>query len=161
MKVRLIEDQDAAATLRIHNHFVTETTVTFDLEARSLSEQIAWIQAHRGAHPAVVALLDDEVIGYGSLSGFRPRPAYNTTVEDSVYVDPAHHGNGAGLALLTRLCELAAEYGYHSVIARITGHNEASLALHQRCGFTLVGIEREIGRKHQQWLDVAEMQLLI
>lgn len=157
----MIEDRDAAATLLIHNHYVTETTVTFALEPRTLAAQVEWIQAHRGAHPAVVAVDGERIVGFGSLSGFRPRPAYNTTVEDSVYVDPHHLGKGAGFAILSRLCELAAEYGYHSMIARITGHNQASIALHERCGFILVGIEREVGRKHQQWLDVAEMQLLL
>ena len=161
MEIRLIEDGDCISTLAIHNHYVTQTTVTFALEPRTESEHLDWIREHLGAHPAVVAIDDAGVIGFGSLTKFRPRPAYNTTVEDSVYVAPDQLGKGAGRAILERLCELASEYGYHSLIARITGQNDASIALHRACGFELVGIEREVGRKHQQWLDVVEMQRLL
>ncbi len=162
MQVRLIEERDAAATLAIYNYYVTETTVTFDLTARELPEQLEWIRLHMGAHPAIVAVdASDVVIGQASLSAFRSRPAYNTTVESSVYVHPDHVGAGVGRQLLDRLCELAADFGYHTMIARITGNNAASIALHERCGFELVGVEREIGRKHQRWLDVMEMQRML
>ena len=87
-------------------------------------------------------------------------PAYSTTVEDSVYVAADHRGQGVGKALLGELVDLAAAHGFHAVMARIVGDHEASIALHRSCGFELVGIEREIGRKFGRWLDVALMQLL-
>ena len=138
------------------------STVTFDLVPRSPEDQLAWLDEHSGAHPAVVAVNDEGVVcGFGSLSPYRPRPAYRTTVEDSVYVDPSMQGHGVGKALLEELLRLAEAHGFHSVIARIVGGHEASMGLHAACGFELVGVEREVGRKFGRWLDVALMQRLL
>ena len=89
------------------------------------------------------------------------RPAYSTTVEDSVYVDPAHQGRGVGRVLLTELVDLATAHGFHSVMARIVGGHAASIALHPACGFEIVGTEREVGRKFRNWLDVVVMQRML
>jgi phosphinothricin acetyltransferase len=160
--IRLVERRDADAVRSIYNAEVGETTVTFDLVPRTLDEQIEWIDDHTGARPAIVAVDDaGEVIGFGSLSPFKERPAYATTVEDSVYVRRDRRGEGVARALLEELLRLAAEYGFHSVIARIVGGHEASIALHERCGFTIVGTEREVGRKFGRWLDVVEMQRMV
>ena len=75
-----------------------------------------------------------------------------------VYVDRDQRGKGIGRALLAELLTLASAHGFHSVIARIAGHNETSIGLHRAAGFELVGVEREVGRKHRQWLDVVELQ---
>ena len=101
------------------------------------------------------------MVGFASLSPYKERAAYRTTVEDSVYVDRARGGEGIGTALLTNLLEVARASGFHTVIARIEASGAASLALHARCGFELVGIEREVGRKFNRWLDVAVMQRLL
>ena len=84
-----------------------------------------------------------------------------TTVEDSVYLLDDYQGRGIGRLLLEELLRLAAAHGFHSVIARIAGENEASIALHSACGFEIVGTEREVGRKFGQWLDVVEMQRML
>ena len=86
-------------------------------------------------------------VGFGSLSPFRDRAAYATTVEDSVYVAAAQRGQGVGRVLLDELVAWPRVHGFHTVIARIVGDNEASIALHRACGFELVGVEREVGRK--------------
>ena len=91
----------------------------------------------------------------------RARPAYATTIEDSVYVRRDRRGGGIGRALLEELVRLASDHGFHTVIARISGTNEPSIRLHRSCGFELVGIEREVGRKHRQWLDVVELQRML
>ncbi len=162
VKTRLAAMDDAEAIRTIYNREVLGSTVTFDLVARSLEDQQAWLDEHSGAHPAVVAT-DDEgrVCGFGSLSPYRPRPAYRTTVEDSVYVDPAYQGQGVGRAVLTELVQLAGAHGFHAVIGRIVGGHEASIGLHRSCGFEQIGVEREVGRKFGKWLDVVLMQLLI
>lgn len=162
LTVRLAERADAEAIRAIYNREVTEDVNTFDIVARSVEDQIAWIDAHSGGYPAVVGV-DGEgtVVGFGSLSRFRDRAAYAPTVEDTVYVWPEFQGRGAGRAILERLIELAAAHGFHSVIARIVGHNEASIGVHRACGFEMVGTEREVGRKFGQWLDVVEMQRLL
>jgi len=104
---------------------------------------------------------DDTVLGFGSLSVFRDRPAYSTTVENSVYVDADSRGAGVGRALLEELLVLASQHGFHAVIARVGGGNEASIALHLACGFTMVGVEQEVGRKFNRWLDVSVLQHLL
>ncbi len=160
--VRLAQRRDAEAIRDIYNVEVAESTVTFDLVARSLDEQVEWIDEHSGAHPAVVAT--DEagvVVGFGSLSPFKERPAYATTVEDSVYVRRDRRGEGVGRLLLEELLRLAVDHGFHSVMARIVGNHEASIALHVACAFEVIGTEREVGRKFGRWLDVVELQRML
>lgn len=162
MKVRLATIDDAEAIRGIYNREVTGSTVTFDLVPRSLEAQQAWLRAHAGAHPAVVAEVEGgSIVGFGSLSPYRSRPAYSTTVEDSVYVHHEHRGRGVGRSVLAELVRLADVQGFHAVMARIAGGHEASIGLHHSCGFELVGIEREVGRKFGKWLDVALMQKLL
>ena len=162
MLVRLARTEDAEAIRAIYNREVAGSTVTFDLVPRTLEEQHAWLAEHAGAHPAVVAVDDDgRVMGVGSLSPYRSRPAYSTSVEDSVYVDESARGQGVGTLLLGELVRLAGVHGFHAVMARIVGGHDASIALHKACGFELVGVEREIGRKFGRWLDVVLMQRLL
>lgn len=161
MRVRLATIDDAEAIRGIYNLEVLESTVTFDLVPRSLEEQEAWIESHAGAHPAVVAESEGTVCGFGSLSAYKERPAYRTSVEDSVYVHREFQGRGVGNLLLTSLVGLAADHGFHALFARIVGGHDASIRLHQKCGFEIVGVEKEVGRKFGQWLDVCLMQRLV
>ena len=152
---------DAEAIRRIYNIEVTTSTVTFDMVPRTLEEQQAWLIDRRGAHAVLVAEADGEIWGFGSLSPFRERAAYNTTVEDSVYVDRARQGQGVGKGLLAALVDTATSHGFHSVVARIVGGHDASIALHAALGFDHVGVEKEVGRKHRKWLDVVIMQRMV
>jgi len=161
IEIRLAEPDDAAAIRDIYNLEVETTTVTFDLVPRTLDEQRRWIAGHSGGHPAVVAVAAGEVVGFGSLSPYKDRPAYFPTVEDSVYVRGDQRGAGVGAALLAELVRLAAGYGYHSVIARIVGGHDASISLHRACAFEIVGTEREVGRKLGRWLDLVVMQRML
>ena len=161
-RVRTATIDDAEALREIYNREVMGSTVTFDLVPRSLSEQQDWVRAHSGGHPAVVAQdVDGQIVGFGSLRPYRDRPAYSTTVENSVYVHHEHRGEGVGRLLLDELLRLARAHGFHAVMARVVDGHEASIALHRACGFELVGIEREVGRKFGKWLDVALMQRLL
>jgi L-amino acid N-acyltransferase YncA len=175
MRIRLAELADAEAIRAIYNVEVTDSTNTFDMVPRTRAEQEAWILGHSGVHPALVATDErggadatghpgangELVLGFGSLSPFHERSGYSATCENSVYVDRAQRGRGVGKALLAELLVLASAHGFHSVIARIAGHNETSIGLHRAAGFELVGVEREVGRKHRQWLDVVELQRLL
>ncbi len=162
MHVRLAESSDAEPILRIYNAEVVGSTATFDLRPRTQSEQAAWLAEHQGTYPVVVATDDaGTVLGFGSLSTYRDRPSYSTTVENSVYVDEEHRGEGVGRALLDELVRLGTLHGFHSMIARVGGDNAASIALHGACGFVEVGVEREIGRKFNRWLDVAVLQRML
>jgi L-amino acid N-acyltransferase len=154
---------DAAAIVEIYNREVMQTTATFDLVPRTLEQQQEWITARSGAFAAIVAVDDAtrQVVGFASMSPYKERAAYRTTVEDSIYVHRDFGGRGIGKTLLSRLVEIARESGFHSVIGRIEAGGDASLALHASCGFELVGIEREVGRKFNRWLSVAVMQKLL
>ena len=153
---------DAEAIRTIYNGEVLHETSTFDLVPRTLADQVAWLAARSGAFAAVVAVdAAGTVVGFGSLSAYKGRAAYRTTVEDSVYVDRARGGEGIGTAILTELVRLARASGFHAVMARIEASGTASRALHARCGFELVGVEREVGRKFNRWLDVAVMQKIL
>jgi L-amino acid N-acyltransferase len=156
--VRMVERRDAEAIRAIYNIEVAESTVTFDMVPRTIDEQVSWIDEHSGGHPAIVAIDEDTLVGFGSLSVWRERPAYSGSVEDSVYVHRDHRGRGIGKLLLQELVQLGADHGFHTVLARIVGGHEASIALHEACGFETVGVEREVGRKFKQWLDVVLMQ---
>ncbi len=163
VSIRLATSDDAEAIRSIYNVEVESYTSTFDIVPRTLEDQRDWLAARSGAFAAVVAEMDEsgEVVGFGSLSPFHQRAGYRTTVENSVYVDRAHGRLGIGRTLMDHLIDLARSSGFHTVIARIEASSAASRRLHESCGFELVGIEREVGRKFGRWLDVAIMQLLL
>jgi L-amino acid N-acyltransferase YncA len=162
MELRLATLDDAEAIREIYNVEVTTSTATFDLVPRSLEAQREWMGSRSGAHAVVVAVDETGLVrAFGSLSPWRDRPAYSTSVEDSVYVHREHHGQGLGKAVLTELVDTAVRHGFHACMARIVGGHEASIALHRSCGFEIVGTEREIGRKFGKWLDVVLMERLL
>ena len=165
--VRLATPADAEQIRDIYNHEVMHTVATFDLVPRSLADQQEWLAARSGAFAAIVAVEAatdggaGEVVGFGSLSPYKERAAYRTSVENSVYVRRDRHGRGIGRLLLEELLSTAELSGFHAVFARINASGEASIALHRRCGYELVGIEREVGRTFSRWHDVALMERLL
>ena len=173
MRTRLAEPADLDAICAIYNTEVTESLVTLDIIPWTAGDQTEWLERHSGVHPAIVAvgapgssnlLLGaggEAVLGFASLSPFREKPGYSTTVENSVYVARHCRRRGVGRILLEELIRLAEEHGFHTIIARTEGSNTASTELHLACGFELVGVEREVGRKHGRWLDVVELQRML
>jgi L-amino acid N-acyltransferase YncA len=162
MQLRLAVPADAEAIRTIYNDEVLRSTATFDVVPRTSEDQARWMTIHQGAHPAVVAVADDQtVLGFASLSYYRDRHAYATTAENSVYVGADHRGRGIGRTLLEELVERATQHGFHTLIARIGSDNDASISLHKACGFELMGVEREIGRKFNRWLDVQVLQRML
>ena len=160
MHVRLATTDDAEAIRTIYNVEVETNTVNFDLRPRTLDEQRRWLIDRSGAHAVIVADTGDSLAGFASLSPYKEKPAYNTSVENSIYVSREHQGTGVGSLLLDELCRLSDSHGFHAMFARIVGNHEASINLHRKHGFELVGVEREVGRKFGRWLDVALMQRL-
>ena len=174
MRIRLAELADAEAIRAIYNVEVLESTNTFDMVPRTPAEQEAWILRAQRGPPGPAWPPSPRTRGGRAGSGptarsswasapFRPStsaPGYSATAENSVYVDRAQRGKGVGKALLAELLVLASAHGFHSVIARIAGHNETSIGLHGG-RLRVVGVEREVGRKHRQWLDVVELQRLL
>jgi phosphinothricin acetyltransferase len=162
--IRIATAEDAEAIRIIYNHAVEHTTATFDLVPRSVEDQRSWLASRSGAFSVLVASAATEpdlVVGFASVSPYKERAAYRTTVEDSIYVRQDRQGQGIGRALLTALLDAAQASGFHAVMARIEAASVASRALHEACGFRLVGVEREVGRKFNRWLDVALLQCLL
>lgn len=161
MELRKATLDDAEAIREIYNYEVLNSLVTLDLTPRSEAEQRHWIAEHSGVYPAIVAVIDGRVAGFASLSPYRPRPGYSTTVEDSIYVGADYRKQGVGTALLNEILKLAEQHGFHSCMARVMADHQASLSLHESCGFFVVGIEREVGRKFGKWLNIALLQKLL
>jgi phosphinothricin acetyltransferase len=159
--VRLARASDNAPIAAIWNYEALATTATTDTEPRTGAAQRAWLRAHGAAYPVVVAADGDEVLAFGALAPYRPRPSYRHTVEDSVYVKDGYRGKGLGGLVLGALIGRARARGHHSMIARVTAMNEPSLRLHERHGFVRTGVEREAARKLEQWLDVVVLQLML
>lgn len=162
MHIRIATLDDAEALRTIYNHYVTSSAATFDLEERTSKDQVEWMADRSGAMAVLVAVDEqDAVLGFASLSPYKERAAYRTSVENSIYLDPAAVGHGTGSALMNRLIEVARQHGFHSIIARVNAALEASVGLHKSVGFETVGIEREIGRKFGKWHDVEILQLML
>ena len=150
---------DLERIFEIYNHEVLHQTSTFETEPRDQDSDRGWLSERESRYPVVVAERGGRVVGWGSLSPWSPRGAYGRTAEVSVYVDRTARGSGIGGLLLSELIERAPIDGISVLLARIAGENPASMALHQRLGFELIGIQRRSGEKRGRLLDVALMDL--
>jgi L-amino acid N-acyltransferase YncA len=162
IEIRPAERADLDAMLAIYNDAITNTTAVYDYQPRATELQRQWFEAKQAQRlPVFVAQEGEIVIGFGSFGPFRPWPAYQYTVENSLYVDSAHRRKGAGAALLDSLLHAAQIAGYHAMVAGIDATNEASLALHRRAGFQPVAHFREVGWKFERWLDLVFMERML
>lgn len=156
--MRHAEPADLPALTAIYNHYVRTSYATFDVEEKSVEQRREWFDhyAPSGRHRLLVAEDDaGAVVGFATSSRYRPRPAYDTSVETSVYLDPSATGRGIGSALYKSLFEVLRDEDVHRAFAGISLPNEASVRLHQRFGFTKVAHFTEQGRKFGRYWDVA------
>ena len=144
----------------IYNEAIQNTTATFDTEIKPLEDRIKWFKEHDEQHPVIVAEMDDEIIGYASLSKWSERSAYDGTAEVSVYIDRNNRGKGVGKRLLEVLTLEGEKSGLHTLISRITEGNLSSIHIHEQLGFEHIGVMREAGKKFDKLLDVHLMQKL-
>jgi phosphinothricin acetyltransferase len=153
--------EDASAIAEIYNHYVLDTTATFDMVPKSPRDRAAWIADREGSHPALVAEVEGRIVGWGALSTWGERPAWNLTVELSVYVELPWRSKGIGRRLIEELLDRAETAGHHAVIGQIVSENRASIRLAETMGFQRVGVLREVGRKFDRWLDVVLMEKVL
>lgn len=155
--VRRADERDLARLTEIYNHYVRETPITFDIDPYSVKQRRAWLEKFSkvGRHQLFVAEQDGIVLGYAGTTGFRDKRAYDTTVEMTVYCAPEATGRGLGRLLYAELFDALRGEDIRSAVAGITLPNDASIALHERFGFTLAGVMREVGRKFDRYWDVA------
>lgn len=154
------QEQHVEAIQSIYAHYVGTSLATFETEAPPMPEMLRRrMDLVRAGYPYLVAMLDGRVVGYAHASSYRPRAAYRFTVENSVYVAAAHHGQGIGRQLLEALIAQCAHRGYRQVVAVIgDSGNSASIGLHQALGFEHTGTLRDVGSKFGRWVDTVLMQ---
>lgn len=157
IRIRPAASADLTELTDIYNHYVTHTPVTFDIEPVAAEQRRAWLEAHPGTgrHRLLVAEEAGRVLGYVSSSPLRPKQAYETSVETSIYLAPGHTGRGLGGKLYSALFEALAGEDVHRAYAGITQPNEASVKLHERFGFRPAGVHHQVGRKFGTFWDVA------
>ncbi len=151
--------RDAEAIAAIYAPFVTDTVISFEDVAPTAAEMAARVERLTETHGWLVAEDDGEILGYAYGCPHRERVAYRWATEVSVYVDPRHHRRGAGRALYEALFGRLAERRYRLALAGIALPNDASVGLHEACGFEPVGVYRRIGFKQGKWWDVGWWQL--
>lgn len=156
LQLRFGRPDDLPALTDIYNHYVLTSPATFDLVPFTVEARREWLShySETGRHRLLVALDRDRILGYATSSRWRPKPAYDTTVETTVYMHPDAAGRGAGRALYERLfAELDTE-DVHRAVAGIVPPNEPSLRLHLAVGFKEVGRFSEVGYKFGRYWDV-------
>ena len=155
--VRYAREDDLARLTEIYNHYVVNTPITFDIEPISMPRRREWFEryAASGRHRLLVAEAGGAVIGYADSHQYHARQAYDTTVEVAVYCAPEATGRGIGTRLYTALFEAIQGEDVRMALAGITLPNSASIALHERFGFALSGVQHEVGRKFGRYWDVA------
>jgi phosphinothricin acetyltransferase len=159
--VRLATAEDAVAIARIHNQGIAERIATFQTELRSPESAAGQLARKGDRFPTVVVEQDGAVVAWASVGSYRETPWYAGIGEHSVYVDAAYRGRGAGLVALDALCAVCAERGYWKLVSRIFPENAASLSLHARAGFRVVGVYRRHGRLDGEWRDCVIVEKLI
>ena len=161
--IRSIAKDDVFACLSIYNYEVEHGVATLDLEPRTLEEWHEWYNAHSDEqHPIIVGTIDDVVVGYASLSPYRTKDAFKSTVELSIYIHEEYRGKGVASKLMAHILDHAKETDtLHTVVSVITAGNAASTALHERFGFTYCGLTPQVGFKHGKYQDTETYALLV
>ncbi|GAC1476584.1 MAG: GNAT family N-acetyltransferase [Candidatus Dormibacteraceae bacterium] len=157
VEVRPATATDLSAINDIYNQYILEAHYTFDLEPWTIDARREWFTHYSpsGRHRLLVAVADGQVIGYATSSRYRPKAAYDVTVETSIYLAPESVGRGAGSRLYRELFKILEGEDVHRANAGITLPNPASVALHERFGFKRIALFTEQGRKFGRFWDVA------
>jgi phosphinothricin acetyltransferase len=156
IRIRPAEHQDLTRITAIYNHYVVNTPVTFDVEPYTVERRQPWFAqfSSAGRHRLLVAEGDGGVMGYAGTMRWRPKTAYDTTVETTIYCAPEAIGHGIGKRLYAALIECLQQQDVHRLVAGYTLPNEATAALHSKFGFKPVGVFTEVGRKFGKYWDV-------
>ncbi|MCH5271995.1 MAG: N-acetyltransferase [Lachnospiraceae bacterium] len=163
MLIRKAERKDLEELLEIYNDEVINGVATLDLNPKTMQEWEQWFFEHNiDNHPLIVAELDNRVAGYASLSTYREKEAYCSTVELSVYVASAFQGLGVGTKLLQSILEEARkDENTHVVVSVITAGNEVSRKLHEKFGFTYSGTLHKVGYKMGAYRDIDNFEIRV
>ncbi len=160
---RKAKTQDIPALLEIYNYEVKNGVATLDINEKTQAQWTEWFLRHNiKNHPLIVLEENGIIKGYASLSSYREKEAYASTVELSIYVHPRFRGQGAGTALMKEILNMAREdKTVHTVVSVITSGNAASERLHDKFGFSFCGKIKEAGIKFGEFVDISNYQLIV
>jgi len=158
LRVREAKTEDLVAITEIYNDAIIKTAATLDTQPKSMEEQRVWFNRHNIKYSVLVAEDQYLVVGWASLSMWSDRCGYCDIAEMSLYVEEKYRSRGIGRKLLEAILRKGKNAGLHTVIARMTGTNQASIYLLETSGFSHIGTMREVGRKFGRLLDVVLMQ---
>ncbi len=163
MVIRKPVREEIPALLDIYNYEVENGIATLDINKKTAADWERWYDNHNIVnHPLIVCEYDGKVAGYATLSSYREKEAYKSTVELSVYVSPSYRKTGVGTALMDAIIAMAKEdESIHTVVSVITAGNEASRRLHEKFGFTFCGTIPEVGEKFGRYVDIENYSLIV
>lgn len=159
--IRPVTLSDAEAIVEIYNHFINETTVTFETEPITSEEMERRIKEISARFPYFVYEKDGKILGYCYAHLWKERAAYSKTLETTIYLHKDATHQGIGSLMVRHLIDLCRVQGYHALIACITEGNEASVRMHEQLGFRQVSEYKQVGYKFEKWLGVVDMELLM
>ncbi len=159
--IRAVTATDAGAIIAIYNPYVQNTVITFEQAQVPKKEMVKRIEEYKALYPWLVAEADGKVVAYAYATRWRTRPAYDQTLESTIYVDKAYTGRGIAKPLYLELLRQLKSTGVHAVVGCIALPNDASVALHEKCGFEKVAHFPQVGRKFERWVDVGFWQVTI
>jgi len=152
--IRRAREEDLPSLVTIFNHYIVSGHITFDTELTSVADRQPWLAGYgTGRHQLIVAEAEGRVLGCAYSSRYRQHPAFDATVETSVYLDPAERGRGTGSRLYVDLLNRLQSQDVHVAVAGIALPNDASIALHRKLGFEEVGIFKEYAVKHGEFIS--------
>lgn len=156
-------DRNGESILAILNDAIATSTALYDYEPRTMDQMRDWFDAKERHEFPVMGLVDDDehLVGFATYGHFRAYAGYRHTVEHSVYVHREHRGRGYGLRMMSSLMSEAQRRGVHAMVGIIDAQNRASIAMHEKLGFSHRGTLREVGYKFDRWLDVVLYQLIL
>ncbi len=159
VELRDARSEDAFAIAAIYRHYVLSSAATMEIEPpgeQEMRRRMEDVREH--GLPFLVAVEEDEIVGYGYATSFRPRPGYRFTVEDSIYLRADCAGRGLGRRLLEAVMHACREAGRKQMVAVIGGNNSSSIALHSALGFVTAGVLHDIGWKFDRPQNITFMQ---
>ena len=154
--IRPAREADLESLTALYNHYIRETAITFDIDPFSVEGRRPWLAQFKssGRHRLLVAESGDQLLGYAASMPFRPKAAYETSVETSIYLAPEAKGRGLGSRLYRELFAAIDGEDLNRAYAGVTLPNPESIALHRGFGFTSIGIYHQVGRKFERFWDV-------
>lgn len=159
--IREVRPDDAAQIAGIYNHYILETTISFETQPLSAEDMRIRIEEISSYFPYFVAENNGKLTGYCYAHPWKERAAYCKTLETTIYLASEAKRRGLGTRLMTQLIKECRNRGYHALIACITAENEESCQFHERLGFKKVSHFEQVGQKFGRWLDVADYELIL